>query len=395
MHWNRLSLTGCVLSIFFIVIFAGCNWSKTYGGAGYEGLFSVQQTTDGGYIAAGSIIPFWADYSYFYLIKTNALGIRQWTRTLGGARNDEARSVQQTADGGYIGAGSTSSYGAGSYDFYLVKTSALGVRQWDKTFGGANSDKAYSVQQTTDGGYIVAGYTKSYGAGNFDFYLVKTDASGNMLWDKTFGGIDVEVAFSVRQTTDGGYIVAGRTESYGAGDSDIYLIKTDASGSMLWDKTFGDGGGDWASSVQQTTDGGYIVAGTIDIGWMSAQAWLIKTDACGNMLWDKTFSHNIADEARSVQQTRDGGYILAASTWEIATPLPDIWLIKTDARGNMRWDKIFGDFHYGHEIAYSVQQTMDGGFILAGEYFHYDHYEKMADAWLIKTDWLGNAPPSP
>ncbi len=278
----------------------------------------------------------------------------EWNKTFGGRFFDVAYSVEQTADGGYIIAGETGSYGDISDDFWLVKTDANGNRQWDKTFGG---DEAYSVQQTTDGGYIVAGGKH----GSWDFWLVKTDANGNKEWDKTFGEGEAD---SVEQTTDGGYIVAGRTSSYGAGCGDFWLVKTDASGNKEWNKTFGGSGDDWADSVEQTTDGGYIIAGgtwSYGAGYYG-NFWLVKTDANGNKQWDKTLG---GYEAYSVQQTTDGGYIIAGGTeskWYGAC-YSDFLLVKTDANGNKEWDKTFGGS--GHDVARSVEQTADGGYIIA------------------------------
>jgi len=249
-----------------------------------------------------------------------------WSQTFGGSGGDHAKSVQQTADGGYILAGCTQSYGAGnSGDAWLVKTDATGVEQWSQTFGGSRYDAAESVQQTTDGGYILAGYSESYGAKSFGFgvgandnaWLIKTDAMGVEQWSQTFGGSKDDYIYFVQQTTDGGYILAGRTESYGAVSKNAWLIKTDATGVEQWSQTFGGISIDWIYSVQQTTDGGYILAGYTDsYGAGYGDAWLIKTDAAGVEQWSQTLGGSEDDnEVWSIQQTTDGGYILAGRTY--------------------------------------------------------------------------------
>ena len=220
-------------------------------------------------------------------------------------------------------------------DIWVMKTDANGIEQWNKIFGGNGNDRAYAVQQTSDGGYVIAGWTSSYGAGSADAWLIKTDADGNMLWDKTFGGIGLDVAYALQLTSDGGYILTGDTNSYGAGSSDFWLMKTDVDGNMLWDKTFGGAKDDEAYAVQQTSDGGYILTGfTYSHGAGSSDFWLIKTDADGNMLWTKTFGSEGLDWAWAVQQTSDGGYILAGYTTSYGAGSFDVWLIKTDAEGN-------------------------------------------------------------
>jgi hypothetical protein len=207
------------------------SFAKTYRGTDLEGAYSVQQTSDGGYIVAGrtwSLDVVWD----IFLIKTDANGDVIWAKTYGGTNDEKAYSIQQTSDGGYIVAGYTYSFGAGDRDIFLIKTDASGNLQWAKTFGGTNLDSAFSVQQTSDGGYIVAGWTYSFGAGGGDIFLMKTDASGNLQWAKTFGGMNDDGATSVQQTSDGEYIVAGRTWSFSAGLYDIFLVKTDANGDI-------------------------------------------------------------------------------------------------------------------------------------------------------------------
>ena len=317
------------------------------------------------------------------------LTTQKWSRTFGGSDYDDAGWVRQTSDGGYILAGCTRSFGAGGSDAWLIKTDSLANEDWSRTFGGSDYDYAYSVRQTSDGGYILAGWTYSFGAGSCDAWLIKTDSAGNEEWSRTFGGSDYDGAKSVQQTSDGGYIVAGLTYSFGAGSGDAWLIKTDSVGNEKWSTTFGGSDWDWAWSVQQTSDGGYILAGrTYSFGAGSCDAWLIKTDSLGNEEWSRTFGGSDVEGAWSVHQTSDGGYILAGYTGSFGAGSSDAWLIKTDSLGNEEWSRTFGGSHFEH--AYSVQQTSDRGYIMAG---YTDSFGPGGfDAWLIKTDSLGNAP---
>jgi hypothetical protein len=369
-------------------LLSSTSFAKTYGGTDSDWAFSVQQTSDGGYIVAGLTSSFGAGSWDIFLIKTDANGNIRWAKTYGGTGWDEAYSVQQTSDGGYIVAGWTDSFGAGWEDIFLIKTDANGNVQWAKTYGGTNTDYAFSVQQTSDGGYIVAGYTASFGAGSWDIFLIKTDANCNLQWAKTYGGTYSDFAFSVQQTSDGGYIVAGYTASFGAGYGDFFLIKTDANGNVIWAQTYGGtSGDDVALSVQQTSDGGYIVAGWTDsFGAGNSDAFLVKTDANGNIRWAKTYGGTYWDEASSVQQTSDGGYIVAGYTASFGAGGTDAFLIKTDASGNVQWAKTYGGT-YG-EGARFIHQTSDGGYIVAGDTRSFGAGE--SDIFLIKTDANGD-----
>ena len=353
-------------------------WTRTFGGIDVDEAYSVQQTQDGGYIIAGRTYSHGADSDDVYLIKTDANGDTLWTKTFGGGNYDRGFSVQQTKDGGYIIAGCTQSYGAGYYwDVYLIKTDANGDTLWTKTYGGWSDDWGNSVQQTQDGGYIIAGYSAG------DVYLIKTDANGDTLWTRTFGGPDYDYGNSVQQTQDGGYIIAGRTDSYGAGYYDVYLIKTDSLGDTLWTKTYGGSDYDASFSVQQTLDGGYIIAGyTKSYGAGYYDVYLIKTDSLGDTLWTRTFGGSDEDEAYSVQQTQDGGYIIAGRTYSYGAGNYDVWLIKTDANGDTLWTRTFGGGSY--DRGFSVQQTKDGGYIIAGRTESYG--AGGSDVWLIKIN---------
>jgi len=357
-------------------------WNKTFGGVEFDNCFSVDKTIDGGYILLGRTGSYGAGSMDVWLIKTDANGNEIWNKTFGGADSDWGYMVQQTNDNGYIIGGGTRSYGAGLEDVWLIKTDSYGNEQWSKTFGGTDYDYGYSVQQTTDDDYILTGYTESYGAGSRDVWLIKIDANGDEIWNKTFGGIDFDYGYSVKQTTDDCYIIAGFTGSFGAGYSDVWLIKTDANGNELWNKTFGGTDDDFAYCVQQTTDDGYILIGrTWSYGAGLNDAWLIKTDSSGNKQWSKTFGGISYDYGYSVHQTPDNGYIIAGGTQSfVIGPNADAWLIKTDSDGNELWNKTFGG--YGHDKAYSVQYITDDEYIIAGGD---DSYGSNHDAWLIKV----------
>ncbi|MBL7191746.1 choice-of-anchor D domain-containing protein, partial [bacterium] len=335
-------------------------WTKTFGGSDSDYGYCVQQTSDGGYIIAGTTgIGIAADV---YLIKTDALGNQQWYQTFGGSSNDQGRSVQQTSDGGYIIAGYSYSFG-GIPDVYLIKTDASGNQQWDQTLGGASEDKGYCVQQTFDGGYIIAGYTKSYGAGDEDVFIIKTDVMGNEQWNQTFGCSDQDKGYFVRQTNDNGFIITGYTRFYPSSDScDVYLIKTDRNGNEEWSQTFGVGDNwDEGHCVNQTSDGGYIITGLINYG-PDVDVLLLKTDQFGIEEWNQTFGGFSTDEGHSVQQTLDGGYILAGLTLSFGPG--NVYLIKTDDSGNLQWQQTFGGD--AGEYGESVQETSDGGYIIGG-----------------------------
>ena len=362
-------------------------WTKTFGGSSNDYGKSVQQTNDGGYIIAGCTDSYGAGGDNVYLIKTEAEGYEQWSQTFGGNSYDYSESVQQTSDGGYIVAGYTYSYGAGYYDVYLIKTDARGNQQWYQTYGGSDWDYGYSVQQTSDGGYIIAGWTSSYGAGYGDVYLIKTDAGGNQQWYQTFGGNGWDYSYSVQQTSDGGYIIAGTTYTYGAGEGDVYLIKTDTEGFQQWSRTFGGGFDDWGYSVQQTSEGGYIIAGwTISFGVGNYDVYLIKTDAAGNQQWCQTYGGIDWDHSFNVQQTSDGGYIIAGTTDSYGAGEGDVYLIKTNAVGFEQWSHTFGGDYY--DSGYSVQQTDDGGYIITG--YTESYGAGSADVYLIRLDSEGN-----
>jgi len=368
-------------------------WERIFGTKDHENMAnSIQQTSDEGYIFAG-----WTSYesigqgSDIYVVKLDKKGNYIWKKVYGEKKyDDSASSIQQTSDAGYIVAGCTESYSAGATDIYIMKLDKNGNVMWEKTYGGEANDTPTSIQQTSDGGYIVAGSTESFGAGGSDFYIIKLDKNLNKVWEKTYGDKDhSEKANSICEISDGGYIVAGETPYFSHGGSDFYIIKLDKNGNKVWEKRFGEKNyDDVASSIQQTPDGGFIVVGwTESYGLGETDVYVIKLDGKGNKIWEKTYGGKGHDFASSFQLTSDGGCIIAGDSNSFGSGDSDFYIIKLDKNGDKIWERVFGDKEH-FEIATSIQETSDGGYIVAG-------YKKpfsggYSDIYIIKLDHNGN-----
>ncbi len=373
----------CLCASLFLVLFAlearsqsRVLWTRNYGECCYEFGNAIRQTTDGGYIITGSTTSF-SGADDVWLVKLDSAGNEQWNRAFGGLTIDIGYSVQQTSDGGYVIAGQTYSFGSGNSDAWLIKTDQSGNAVVNKTFGGNNFDFASSIQQTSDGGYVFTGSTASFGPGKTNVWLIKTDPQGDTVWTRTIAKGLFNAGYSVQQTTDGGYIVTGYTYS-GSRNDDVWLIKTDPSGNTVWTKTFGGRGLDEGRSVQQTYDGGYVISGTTEsFGSGKTDVWLIKTDSSGNELWNKTFGGTGSDASRSVVQTKDGGYLITGWT-ALENSFSDLWIIRTNPHGEATWTKTMGGSSW--EEGWEGQQTSDGGYIVAGTAYH----NSTADVWVIR-----------
>ena len=341
----------------------------------------VQQTADGGYVISG--------WGAFHLMKVDSAGDSLWSRlyAVPGSTHVYMACARQTADGGYISTGSFWLQGSPDHDAILIKTDSLGYAEWSKTFGGDETDGGNWVEQTLDGGYIVVGVARSVSDVVGDIWLIKTNSAGDTLWTRTYGDTLLDQGDAVKQTSDGGFIVAGwTTVAPGMPPSTrVVLLKVDSSGNPIWSRSYGLADRQSiGSSVQQTSDGGYVVAGTIN-RWTDEQACLIKTNSLGDSVWSNTFSGKRFSEGYSVQQTLDGGYIVAGTTVDSLLENTDAYLVKTDGLGSVQWDTTYGGL--GPQETFSVWHTSDTGYAFVGRTGWFGQHTN--DVLLIRTDKRG------
>ena len=311
-------------------------WDEVFGENGPDIANSIIRTKDGGYAVAGFIWTIYSGKQDIWIIKLGENGNKEWEKTFDGDENDVAYSIIQTKDGGYAIAASTGIKLWGEVNCWVIKLDAKGNMEWDNNFGGTGWDEIYSIIQTKDGSFITTGCVWSKGAGRGDVRVAKLNKRGNLEWDKTFGGSENDETHSIVQTEDGGYVATGFTVSEDTGDRDIWIIKLDKEGNKVWDRTFGGTSEDWANSIIQDKNGNYIVAGwTKSMGAGKTDVWIVKLDKRGNLIWDKTFGGSENDEAHSIIQTNDGGYAIAGWTKSKGKGNSDVWVIKLDENGNL------------------------------------------------------------
>ena len=404
-----------VFFFLFTTVFAQApvlQWQKSLGGTNQEYGYCIKQTNDGGYIVVGEsysspggmITNNYGDYDC-WVVKLDDAGAVQWQKNLGGSGYDRANAVQQTADGGYIIVGMTSSNNFdisghyGSFDCWVVKLGSTGVIEWQKPLGGSSVEEGYSIQQTTDGGYILCGYTSSTngavttGPGG---WIVKLNSTGTIQWQKSIGNY----MNCIQQTTDGGYVAAGYTNGP-LGNTDYHIVKLNPSGTTQWQKYYGGTSIDSAEYIEQTTDGGYIVAGTSDSSNTnvtnnngSDDYWLLKLNSLGELQWQKALGGSTYDYGKSVHQTSDGGFITCGYTYSTNGMVTgnhgsaDYWVVKLDNLGSVVWQKTLGGS--GTDWGRSIQQTTDGGYIVAGSTGSYDGDVTIQygdrDFWVVKLN---------
>lgn len=386
-------------------------WAKTFGGSEDDVAIAVIEAKDNSYMVLGTTSSIDGDVTDkttvendFWLIKMDSEGHIIWSKTYGGSDDDIAQSLIQTSDGGYAIAGySRSSDGdasnnEGFHDQWLLKLDAQGNLQWENSFGFAGHDHAYDLLQTADGGFLLSGFmdvTASGGEGNYgksagalhgvgEFWAVKTDASGNMQWSRYFGGTNNDRSYSVVQANDGGFILTGFAESTdfnisnSKGSYDFWVIKITAAGDLVWEKSFGGSEIEESYSIAVTADDNYIIVGqsysidkdvTEPLG--NSDAWVIKIDDDGNLLWNKNYGGPDFDVAKSIMPAHDGGFIISGNTRSATGDVSenfgenDIWVFKIDASGKLQWERSLGGT--GMDFGLDAMETSDGKVIVAGE----------------------------
>lgn len=378
---NVIKCFGLILVMMTIPLTARSQWLKIYGGDGSDRGYSVDVCQDGGYIIAGRTMSFGAGGEDVYVLRTDEAGDTSWCRTYGGPGEDRGCCVRQTMDGGYVIAGYTSSFGAGEMDVYLLKLDAWGDSVWTKTYGTEGYEEGRWLDATPDGGYVIVGYTTSGGAGGQDMYVVKTDSAGALEWSQTYGDSLAEQAYCITSASEGGYVVAGYTKSHGVGADNLYLVEIDEDGVELWSRAYGGSSPQRAHSICATTDGGYAVAGYKGM----KKVYLVRLDAAGDSLWTRTYGGSGDDIGWSVWETSDGGFVVAGETESFGAGDFDGWLIKTDASGDSSWSRTYG--MHNTETFYQVLQTPDGGYITTGRTRSYG--DGPCDVYVVKTDEQG------
>jgi len=382
---RAMRITSVLLGICFLSLpvstLAQIAFERTYGGSSNDHGYDARQTADGGYIIVGSTSSFGAGGADVYLIKTDSLGDTLWTRAYGDSSSERGRCVRQTSDGGYIIAGRTRSFGAGDWDIYVIKTDSAGDTLWTRTYGGIRTEFGFAVMQTLDGGYIIVGETASFGAGMADVYIVKTDAAGDTLWTRTYGGAGDDKCYSIDHAWGGGYVFGGHSQSPNPYHHDFFLLRTDTLGKAIWSKAYNRWDNDYGECARQTADGGYIIVGEYVLATSDVLA--IKTDSAGDTLWTAIYGGAANDWGRCVDQAYTGDYAFVGTSRSFG-PGPDhkVYLVEANPWGLMISFRVFGD-SLGVAYGRSVQQTLDGGYIISGS--ETIDVSRWAEVYLIKT----------
>lgn len=363
-------------------------WQRLFGGQGYDQAESIKCTSDGGFIISGKTYLKDNVNSDLWMIKTNRTGNIEWEKIFGGKLYDGGRSVIETSDHGFLSVGYSKSFGSGNNDIFLIKTDSIGNIVINKTIGGNYSDVGYSVIETSDSNILLTGYTSSFGIGGKDLFLIKLKPNGDIIFNKTFGGKNDEIGRAILETSDNCYIILGSTTSWGNGWVDIWVLKTDNFGNELWNKTYGNLYIDIGLSIKETVDNCFIITGNSLAGVFSnSEICLIKINENGNLIWEKLYCGDFEDVGFSVIQTEDEGYFISGYTSSFGMGCCDFYMIKTCDKGLIKWSKTIGGKY--NDVCLSSCCSNDGGCVLTGstESFGNGSY----DIWMVKIKSMENS----
>ena len=375
-----------IFSIFLSYITVAQNtapeiqWEKTYGTEYKEEAYQVIETIDFGLAVCGYCKSFSKKEGDFWFFMLDSSGFVYWERKTGGVEQDIATCIVQNPDYGFTVSGFTYSKGKGRRDIWVYKTNSAGKGLYNKTYGGLKKEGASSIITTRDEKNIICGYTNSIGAGSYDFWVLALNKFGFQIWEKTYGGLESDIGQCLIATSDNGYIMCGDTKSKGAGDWDIWVVKLQNDGNIEWEKTFGEKFSDKSTSIIQTTDGGYVICGSTVNKEANTDISVIKIDTKGNLLWKKSYGGKFGEEANSIYQTQDGGFVVAGYTESKGAGFSDFWVLKLNENGDLMWDKTLGGAEY--DIANSIIQVADGGYVVCGGTFSKGAGDW--DIWLVK-----------
>ena len=359
-------------------------WAKTFGGMDDDIAYCIQQTSDHGVILAGTTSSFGEGGSDMWVVRLDSAGEVEWENTYGGPADDEARSIILAPDGGYVVAGSTQSFGAGGDGaVWVLKLDADGAIEWQKMLDHGQGAGAAPAE---GGGYAIAGGTSQHGAGGSDAWVVRLDETGSIVWQNTYGGSDSDTAYAIAPTSDSGFAVAGWTASFGAGWADFWVLKLDGSGDVEWAKAYGGSEAEDARFITQTPDNGFVVAGwSVSFGAGEADMWILKLDADGGVQWQSVYGGSGIDRAFSVSRASDGGYVAVGRTESFGAGGADMLILGLDSDGTLEWQKTFGSSY--DEEARGVLHDGEDRITAAGKDAYYG--TAAADFWVIKMDTDG------
>lgn len=351
-------IIGNLIIYFLLTQSPEIKWGRVYGGAGDDYGRYVLECMDKGFIVVGSTNSSGNGGFDVYILKTDSLGFLEWARTYGGAEDDYGYAFCPCQDSGYIVVGATNSSGSGVSDIFVLKINENGDSVWARTYGDSLQEFGYSITRTVDNNYLITGTTSSYGAGGIDVYTIKIDTLGNLLWSKTYGGNLDDFGFCVDATNDGGFIITGTTFSFGNGNGDVYVVKADSLGEIEWTGLYGTTLNETGLCVQQTTDSGYIICGSAGDVLLAYEWCLLRYNRNGSLIWH-TFQGSLSDDfAYSIQEINEKNYIIAGNF------AYEMYVVRTDTTGYNLWSLLYGGA--GTDCAYSVKKTGDNGYIIAG-----------------------------